>query len=143
MLVTTELKDAASGEDCGERKPVVKATIEVGDNAIMLGFDGYGDFSSSEGSGRPILVENYRGEIRLIVFADINNQEPTNVIELRGALESIRQESQSGKQLRAACEQAQKLLRQGARRDSVIEHLWSAVDAYKGEQAEETEAGHA
>jgi hypothetical protein len=100
MLVTTDLKDAASGGGNGEGMSAVRATIEIGDNAIMLGFDGYGDFSSSEGSGRPILVENYQGEIRLIVFADINNQEPTNVVELRGALESIGQESQSGKQCR-------------------------------------------
>ena len=143
MLVTTGLKDVASGEDCGEGKAVIRATIEVGDNTIMLDFDGYGDFSSSEGSGRAVLVENYQGGIRLIVFADINNQEPTNIIELQRALESIRQESQSGKRLRAACEQAEKLLRQGVHRDSVVDWLRLAVGAYKGEQAEESEAGHA
>ena len=143
MLVTTDLNDAASGGGNGEGMSAVRATIEIGDNAIMLGFDGYGDFSSSEGSGRAVLVENYQGGIRLIVFADINNQEPTNIIELQRALESIRQESQSGKRLRAACEQAEKLLRQGVHRDSVVDWLRLAVGAYKGEQAEESEAGHA
>ena len=38
----------------------------------------------------PILLERHDGKLRLVVWADINEQEPTHIIDLSGALESNR-----------------------------------------------------
>ena len=53
-------------------------------SAISIFPEGYGDFSSADGHGCPVFLELYRGRLRLIVFSDINNQEPT-IIDLEAA----------------------------------------------------------
>ncbi len=54
------------------------------DSAISIFPVGYGDFSSADGHGCPVFLELYQGRLRLIVFADINDQEPT-IIDLEAA----------------------------------------------------------
>lgn len=83
--VKTVLTDQARGEQFE-----LPATIEVKAGAIAIGFDGYGDHNSAEGYGRPVYIERLNGKLRLVVWADINDEEPTHVIELEDALESNR-----------------------------------------------------
>jgi len=45
-----------------------------------------------DGSFAPILVEFVDGKPRLCVWADINKQDPTHIIDLSGAMESARKE---------------------------------------------------
>jgi hypothetical protein len=43
-----------------------------------------------DGDYAPIFVEWYDGNPRIIIWGDINDQDPTHVIDLRSALESAR-----------------------------------------------------
>ncbi|HMP57726.1 MAG TPA: hypothetical protein PKD86_00110 [Gemmatales bacterium] len=51
---------------------------------------GYGDRTSAEGHGTPLFLELLRGELRLLVWSDINAEEPTHIITLGGAREDRR-----------------------------------------------------
>ena len=53
----------------------------------LLGFDGYQTFC---GDGWPVMFEWQFGELRLVVWGDVNAEEPTHVISLEGARESLR-----------------------------------------------------
>lgn len=52
--------------------------------------EGYGQSSFLPGFEAPLYVELYQGKLMLYVWADINNEEPTHVIDLEGARESKR-----------------------------------------------------
>ncbi len=47
---------------------------------------GYGDACSEDGQGFPIALELWQGRLRLVVFDDINNEEP-QIIDLENARE--------------------------------------------------------
>ena len=68
----------------------VTATIESSKLGIFIGVDGYGEHTSTDDSGLPIVVEYYGGKLRVLVWSDINNEEPTHVIDMSGALLSNR-----------------------------------------------------
>lgn len=51
--------------------------------------EGFGDAYSLEGDGWPIGLELWQGRLRLLVFTDINNEEP-QIIDLEKAKESCR-----------------------------------------------------
>ena len=51
--------------------------------------EGFGDHGSADGHGVPITLELYEGRLRLIVFPDINEEEPT-IIDMEGARETAR-----------------------------------------------------
>lgn len=67
-------------------------SINASGTGLDIAFDGYGDHDSENGFGAPIYIEYYAGALRLLVFADINQESPTHVIDLSGALESARKE---------------------------------------------------
>ena len=79
--LTTTLKDADP-----EHSETVRVRVAANDSAISIFPEGYGDFGSAPGHGCPVFLEFYRGRLRLIVFADINEQEPT-IIDLESARE--------------------------------------------------------
>ena len=81
QLLTTILNDADS-----ESSDTVRVRVTANDSAISIFPVGYGDFGSAPGHGCPVFLELYRGRLRLIVFADINAQEPT-IIDLESARE--------------------------------------------------------
>lgn len=63
------------------------AIVDITDDAIEIGFEGYGEKCAPEGYGHPIRIERYKGEMRLLVWADINQEDPTHTISLEGARE--------------------------------------------------------
>ena len=63
--------------------------IEASDFAISIYPKGHGDFGSADGHGCPLFLEYYRGCLRVIVFPDINEQDP-QIIDLSGAREDHR-----------------------------------------------------
>lgn len=67
-----------------------KVGVHVTNEAVYLFAEGYGDAGSADGHGSPVIIENHCGELRVIVWGDINSQEPTHVIGLDGARESQR-----------------------------------------------------
>jgi len=70
-------------------------SINVGIEQINVGLlikpKGYGDKCSNDGDGCPVFLEVYKGELRLIVWSDINQEDPTHIINLEGAKETKRQ----------------------------------------------------
>jgi hypothetical protein len=58
--------------------------------SLYLRFDGYGDAHSEDGHGWPVCVELYENELRVVVWSDIDKQDPTHIIPLTKAKESLR-----------------------------------------------------
>jgi hypothetical protein len=82
--IEATLHDADSAT--ARTQPVV---VEIGKTAICLRLADYGDYGSADGHGVPILLERWQGRLRLIVWADINEQEP-QIIDMEGAREDRR-----------------------------------------------------
>ncbi len=74
----------------GEEKLRVK--VKKTPNSIDIVPEGYGDFGSEDGHGVPILLEIYEGRLRLIVWNDINSEDPM-IIDMEGAKETNRKET--------------------------------------------------
>lgn len=70
----------------------LKVRVAATCSAISIFPEGYGDFGSADGHGSPVFLELYEGRLRLIVFSDINEQDPT-IIDLDGAREDRRIET--------------------------------------------------
>jgi len=83
--IKTLLRDGWNGDP-----DTVPCVIEHGDNSILIRPDGYGDCGSAEGHGWPIVIEYYEKDVRVLVWADINQEDPTHVISLAKAEESNR-----------------------------------------------------
>jgi hypothetical protein len=66
------------------------ATIDADESGINLGFAGYSDYSSAQGFGRPIFIEFRHGQLTLHVWTDIHKEDPTHVLSLENARESLR-----------------------------------------------------
>ena len=79
--LTTILNDADS-----ESSETLRVRVAANDSAISIFPEGFGDFGSAPGHGCPVFLELYRGRLRLVVFPDINGQEPT-IIDLESARE--------------------------------------------------------
>ena len=62
----------------------------VNNRMILLSAEGFGDCSSKDGHGCPVAIEYYRGRLRVIIWSDINEEDPTHVIDLEGARECNR-----------------------------------------------------
>ena len=56
---------------------------------IWIQPQGYGEKCSADGEGYPIGIEIWQGRLRLIVFTDINEEDP-QIIDLEKAKESCR-----------------------------------------------------
>lgn len=68
----------------------LKAKIIARGGSISIGIEGYDDYYSENSCGTPIYLELYEGKLVLRVWADINSQDPTHVIDLEQAKESNR-----------------------------------------------------
>ena len=75
--------------DSGKKPEILPASIEV-NGAIYIQAKGYGDCCSNDGYGTPVFIEWYDGELRVVVFGDINQEDPTHIISLEGAREDKR-----------------------------------------------------
>ena len=86
MIDTTEFNAVLSDAD-----PIhsgsLPTRVVANHSALSIFPQGYGDFGSADGQGYPIFLELYRGRLRLVVFADINEESPTHIIELEVASE--------------------------------------------------------
>lgn len=64
--------------------------IEKEPHGVSIHVKGYGCCGMDDGHGAPIFIEVYEGKLRALVFADINSESPTHVIDLSGAKETAR-----------------------------------------------------
>ena len=73
----------------GGRQPIKVVADQRG---VSIEAKGYGDCCSAEGHGSPVFLELHQGHLRLIVFTNINEQEP-KIIDLEAAREDQRIET--------------------------------------------------
>jgi hypothetical protein len=77
-------------EQCSDAPSVeIRVDILSEDGKIWIRPEGYGDTCSLDGEGWPVGMEIWEGRLRLIVFEDINTEEP-RFIDLEKAKESCR-----------------------------------------------------
>ena len=69
----------------------VKVSVERDGVALIVHPEGYGVYDTDNSA--PIILERYKGRLRLIVCADINEEEPTHIIDLENARVAVRQET--------------------------------------------------
>jgi hypothetical protein len=83
---TFELKDVdGSGNS-------VKGEVVVSPRHILVKLDGYGEKTAAVGCGQPVLIELTEKGVRVIVWGDINSEEPTSCVSLEGAREEKRKD---------------------------------------------------
>jgi len=83
---TILLKDVM--KKCNDTK--VQILVENNNLGLIIHPEGMG---TCDGSYAPILLEQHQGMMRLFVWSDINQHEPTHIIDLSDALESNRRDT--------------------------------------------------
>jgi hypothetical protein len=78
-------------KDNGVGGKTIGVAVTHTDGYLEITPDGYGDCSSNDGEGCPVLLELYEGEICVRLYGDINSEEPTHNIRIEGARESLRE----------------------------------------------------
>ncbi len=66
--------------------------IEVSqfNGTVLIKAEGYGEKCSDAEESHPVVIELYEGKLRVIAWADINQEDPTHIIDLSGAKEENR-----------------------------------------------------
>jgi len=77
------LKDDVTGK-------TIKARVGFDCGKILVSIDGYGELMAKNGYGNPVIVDYYDGKVQVIIWSDINKEDPTASISLEGAKESNR-----------------------------------------------------
>lgn len=70
--------------------PVRQVIVEPNSQGLELHFKGFGCCGVEEGYAGPVYIEYRDGVPHVLVWADINSEEPTHSISLAGASESLR-----------------------------------------------------
>ncbi len=78
--------------DQGEDEGFVTGEVEINGGGIAIRFDGYSTACTQDDIGEPIWVELYDGKLRTLLWADINKEDPTHIIELDAARNIARRE---------------------------------------------------
>ena len=84
IIENIELIDSHPNSD--KKIPV---TLEIINGQLFIRPNGYGDCSSYDGEGVPIMIEVWDKELRVVVWSDINKEDP-ETISLEGAREDKR-----------------------------------------------------
>ena len=80
--------DGNTGTD--EKHPDVPGRIEIGPGGVEIFFEGHGTCCMQPGKGSLIFIEVYEGRLVMRIWADINSEDPTHVIDLEGSREAAR-----------------------------------------------------
>ena len=93
----------ATLHDQSEDDNSLRTVVENLNGSIYISPKGYGDACSADGCGIPALIEVYEGELRIIIWGDINKEDPTHTISLEGARESNRSDCPYGEEAEKQC----------------------------------------
>ena len=86
----TKTTEFAIKEQCPDVEPVeITVNILSEGGQIWIGAKGYGEKCAMDDEGWPVGIEIWQGRLRLIVFDDINREEP-QIIDLENARETAR-----------------------------------------------------
>jgi hypothetical protein len=85
VKLTGDLSDAWSDDTTK-----VPFTVEFDGCSLWFQAKGYGGCCDKDGFGYPMKIEWYEGELSVVIWADINVEDPTHRISLSDALESKR-----------------------------------------------------
>jgi len=80
--------DNGQGRVC----PEIEVEIETSKDGILIRPKGYGDHCTENGHGYPVLIELCNGYPRVVVWSNINQEDPTHILSLEQAQESCRKE---------------------------------------------------
>ena len=84
QIAQTTLIDSTNSEK------QIPLTIESVNGQLLIKPFEYGEQCSKDGYGHPVLIEVYQGELRVIIWSDINQEDSTHIISLEGAKEDKR-----------------------------------------------------
>jgi hypothetical protein len=88
-----EISTIVLREQCMDVPPcAVKARLSFASGQLWIRPEGYGDKCSTDGHGYPLGLEIWQGRLRLIVYGDINEEEP-RIIDLENARETCRMDT--------------------------------------------------
>ena len=73
-----------------DQEEKLTGTVTEQGGALLIRLDGYGDFCSADGQGTVVALEVAEGYPRVLVWADINQEDPTHTISLENAREDKR-----------------------------------------------------
>jgi len=79
-VLTVPLKDAYDQEATPQR-----VQVKFNDLGIGLHFPGYGDHGTADPHGEPVFIEYRNGVPHVVVWQDIQQEDPTHVIGLEDA----------------------------------------------------------
>lgn len=79
MKIQFELKEY-------EKENVTPVEIDCFEDAIFICPKGYGTKTEEDGNGAPILIERWEGKLRVVIWNNINLEDPI-VIDMEGARE--------------------------------------------------------
>lgn len=65
--------------------PTLNAEVEDFNGSILIKVEGYGEKCSDAENSHPVVIELYEGELRVIAWADINQEDATHIIDMSGA----------------------------------------------------------
>lgn len=85
------LEDHGDGGEPGFDPKGVKVFVDADSRWMWIRPEGYGEATAQDGHGFPIGLEYYNGRLRLLVYSDINEQDP-QIIDMEDARESNRKE---------------------------------------------------
>jgi len=80
-----ELDFCLAEQGDGSQDEVTGTVIVDKSGMLNIRLDGFSDHSSEEDGGIPILLEYYEGSVIVRVYADINEDDPTDCVYLDGA----------------------------------------------------------
>jgi len=91
--IMTKIIDQDTAFDLDHSMKEVPTLVEMTCGSIFVSPKGYGECGAQDGYGCPIKVEVWQGELRVIVWGDINQEDPTHIISLEGAKEDKRKDN--------------------------------------------------
>ena len=83
FYVGQEIPDMGADDEEKARKAIVAAVIASDGLCVMAA--NYGDGGSPRGYGCPVILEQYDGELRVVVWDDVNSDDYGQLIPLGGA----------------------------------------------------------
>lgn len=79
--------------DHTDSQRTVEVEVAEEHSGLVIYPAGYGCFGCADGTAGPILLELHKGRLRLLVWDDINLEDPSHIIDLEGAREGQRRDT--------------------------------------------------